>query len=266
MHNARADFGFEKDKQLSRYFYWDKPEKDAKGNARDRKRIWLDKEEFSMFEIWKQQFFYTRKATRENPWQIMPLYHYEPRRWIDRDGNEHWQKPFDQIASTGKTVSLSASRCILGWGYKPLDPKLRAWRTITGSVKRKNPGTWFTAPEGVWAPTMKSTIWNSNRMRVFVKSTPKRVSKRNKASSTYFADHFVHPEAWREVLKKFPKLYLCLAHFGGGDTQWQINPDEDIDKNTWIKTIIDYMLTYENFYTDVSYVFSRRASIRWPAP
>ncbi len=255
MHNARADLGFEKDKQLSRYFYWDKPEKDAKGNARDRKRIWLDKEEFSMFEIWKQQFFYTRKATRENPWQIMPLYHYEPRRWIDRDGNEHWQKPFDQIASTGKNGLFIGFKMYTRLGYKPLDPKLPRMADYYRECEAKKIPVLVHCTRGGMGTHHEEYYLEFEPDEGIRKKYTKKGFKKKQGKLDYFADHFVHPEAWREVLKKFPKLYLCLAHFGGGDTQWQINPDEDIDKNTWIKTIIDYMLTYENFYTDVSYVF-----------
>ncbi len=251
MHNARAEMGSEKDKLMSRYFYWDKPGKDAEGKARKRKKIWLDKEEFSMFEIWKQQFFYTRKAVRENPWQIMPLYHYEPRRWLDREGSEHWEKPFDQIASTGKNGLFIGFKMYTRLGYKPLDPNLPRMEDYYNACEAKKIPVLVHCTRGGMGTHHEKYYLEFESDE----SVRKKYAREKKGEFDYFADHFVHPEAWKEVLEKFPKLYLCLAHFGGGDTQWQINPDEDIDKNTWIKTIIDYLLTYDNFYTDVSYVF-----------
>jgi hypothetical protein len=51
------------------------------------------------------------------------------------------------------------------------------------------------------------------------------------------------PFKWEPVLKKYPKLRLNLAHFGG------------VAKKDWRKKIVDLILEpeYENFYTDISY-------------
>jgi len=48
-----------------------------------------------------------------------------------------------------------------------------------------------------------------------------------------------HPTIWRKVLTKYPKLTICLAHFGGGSEEWQ-------------KEIAQLMLDYDNVYTDLS--------------
>ena len=48
-----------------------------------------------------------------------------------------------------------------------------------------------------------------------------------------------HPRLWRKVLKKYPKLKICLAHFGGGNDEWE-------------KEIRDLILEFEHVYTDLS--------------
>ncbi|NLG17697.1 MAG: amidohydrolase family protein [Fibrobacter sp.] len=70
----------------------------------------------------------------------------------------------------------------------------------------------------------------------------------------YFFKNYVHPEEWRKVLKYFPDLRLCLAHFGGDEwrrgriEEWQT----DGVQSEWIKSIIDLTKEYANVYTDIS--------------
>jgi hypothetical protein len=61
----------------------------------------------------------------------------------------------------------------------------------------------------------------------------------------YFYDNYVHPREWRDVLKKYRNLKLCLAHFGGD--LFPEGPDND-----WIKEIIDLINEFPNVYTDIS--------------
>jgi len=48
-----------------------------------------------------------------------------------------------------------------------------------------------------------------------------------------------HPDIWKKVLKRYPKLKICLAHFGGGSQQWE-------------EAIAKLMIEYEHVYTDLS--------------
>ncbi|MCH2213582.1 MAG: amidohydrolase [Flavobacteriales bacterium] len=48
-----------------------------------------------------------------------------------------------------------------------------------------------------------------------------------------------HPSLWRKVLRKYPDLKICLAHFGGESERWQ-------------NEIAKLMLEYKNVYTDLS--------------
>ncbi len=89
------------------------------------------------------------------------------------------------------------------------------------------------------------------------------------------------PVQWKNVLREFPELKICLAHFGGYDTWkdvWDFekaqqrlaergnasNPDkyDKYDKyRDWIRTIAELVSDYDNVYTDISY-FSNTGSFR----
>ena len=60
---------------------------------------------------------------------------------------------------------------------------------------------------------------------------------------------YAHPKYWREVLKAFPELRLDLAHFGEMDTSWQ-------------KEIMSLCETYENVYTDTSFIIGSALAVK----
>jgi len=71
-------------------------------------------------------------------------------------------------------------------------------------------------------------------------------------NATWFFHHYVSPEAWKPVLENFPKLKLCLAHFGG--SEWRTADQKTWINGVpspWIQGIID-LTRYENVYTDLS--------------
>jgi|GEM_PF-445928 predicted TIM-barrel fold metal-dependent hydrolase len=75
---------------------------------------------------------------------------------------------------------------------------------------------------------------------------------------------FGQPENYRQVLEDFPKLRLCLAHFGSAD-EWILHlkgktPDKG-ESRAWVRMITDLInekdkkgkQKYPNLYTDISY-------------
>ncbi|MBK8782091.1 MAG: amidohydrolase family protein [Anaerolineales bacterium] len=89
------------------------------------------------------------------------------------------------------------------------------------------------------------------------------------------AREFANPANYKKVLEQFPKLHLCLAHFGGSE-EWERHltggtPREGKDA-TWLTIIIDMLREkkanssarkYPNLYTDVSYtLFTETPSYR----
>lgn len=85
--------------------------------------------------------------------------------------------------------------------------------------------------------------------------------------SKYGCNIFLHPQNYEPVLRKYPALKLCFAHFGGDD---EMLPDKyeqplrkrGIDPDNWhneVKRIMglqqpDGTLLYPNVYTDLSYI------------
>lgn len=69
-------------------------------------------------------------------------------------------------------------------------------------------------------------------------------------------NNFTDPKNYHEVLAKFPKLKICLAHMGGGDEVWRwLNTSAaKKDRSTWFGDIMDMIKEYpENIYTDTSF-------------
>lgn len=73
--------------------------------------------------------------------------------------------------------------------------------------------------------------------------------KRTKNSD--FTDVYTDPDNYEYVLKRFPKLKLNLAHFGGAD-EWRkyIRMDKEV---SWYFKVIYLMRKYPNVYADISY-------------
>jgi predicted TIM-barrel fold metal-dependent hydrolase len=71
---------------------------------------------------------------------------------------------------------------------------------------------------------------------------------------------FTDPDAYLPLLQEYPRLRICLAHFGGaGDwTRYLDNPwhsGTDTSKKSWLAKILDMLRSenYPNLWTDISY-------------
>lgn len=72
---------------------------------------------------------------------------------------------------------------------------------------------------------------------------------------------YSQPESYKRVLKEYPTLKLCLAHFGGAE-EWARRLNREVQKNKypeepWVRTIYEMIATgqeqYPNLYADISY-------------
>ena len=72
--------------------------------------------------------------------------------------------------------------------------------------------------------------------------------KRNSKFRLYFSN----PQNYLNILEKYPKLKICMAHFGGDGQieEYLKNPN---DLSNWHRIVRELMEKYENVYTDVSY-------------
>ena len=74
-------------------------------------------------------------------------------------------------------------------------------------------------------------------------------------------DLFSHPENYVPVLRKYPKLKICLAHMGGSDEISYMSSDPspeqkkilDKDGNNWASLLKELMKEHLSLYTDISY-------------
>lgn len=72
------------------------------------------------------------------------------------------------------------------------------------------------------------------------------------------------PDNYIKIMKDFPNLRICLAHFGG-DKDWQDyldNPrdaDDSREETNWVRKILNIMRSrdYTNLYADISYTIFR---------
>ncbi|NPV03530.1 MAG: amidohydrolase family protein [Syntrophaceae bacterium] len=206
----------------------------------------LGKAETKKYEPWKKQVYNTELAVMANPLRLLPLYHYDPRRWqtLGMRGNE---LPFAHVGTGGLFLGF---KIYTAQGYRPWDPRLPILkdfyrRCCIGEIPIVNHCT----PGG--APT-----FDLEKYRDFshLRDTPYDEDQKKACPDPvqYFKRHFVSPEAWREVLNREVEgtslrgLRLCLAHFGG----------EDAEGPEWAKQILSLMLDYPNVYADLSYSFA----------
>lgn len=76
---------------------------------------------------------------------------------------------------------------------------------------------------------------------------------------------YSQPASYKRVLEKYPRLKLCLAHFGGAE-EWARRLNREIQKDKypeepWVRTIYEMIAEghqdYPNLYADISYTAFR---------
>ena len=216
------------------YYYFIRRSADDKENVKKRDPMWLDVGEHSSFKNWDTQRLDTITLAVNFPFRLIPMYHYEPRRWsLDKGatpGSEHnynypqaWDAPFTDIATKSNHGVFIGFKMYTALGYQPLDPKLK---NIEKFYKRcandSIPVLCHCSPGGMYTFERKfylhSYLSNPNNDPAV---SDKYVHWYGDDKVDYFNDHFVNPGAWRDVLRKHGDLKLCLAHFGGADNEWK---------------------------------------------
>lgn len=242
-----------------------------------------DKSEGMKLVKWKKQVKQTKDSAVAFPFRELPLYFYEPRRWRCPSGTimpktmdyGAWDEPFKEVATRTNPGIFAGFKMYPPLGCKPFDELCEYLPEFYERCEReKIPILTHCSPGG-----MCTHDWNfyqefdkchaGMRQEANLKREKKLagilggkrrdvVTEHYEEESTafelsYFYYNYVHPDQWRKVLKYFPDLHLCLAHFGGdewkrgGVNYW----DEEI-QSEWVKSIIDLTREYKNVYTDIS--------------
>ncbi|UYP48539.1 hypothetical protein NEF87_004824 [Candidatus Lokiarchaeum ossiferum] len=90
-----------------------------------------------------------------------------------------------------------------------------------------------------------------------IKINPKNLRKMTRKE---ICSIFSHPFNYLHLLKRWPKLKICLAHFGGAD---EIDkylfpfPQEDVINN-WFWYIREMLIKHKSLYTDISFQWGDR--------
>lgn len=147
-------------------------------------------------------------------------------------------------------------------GYYPFDPRLELVyqyaeeNNIPLMTHCSEGGIYYNAkpvPEQLHAQSMNPqvhTILHEN-------GTPPQKRNYNFTEGTepkIFKNNFLDPENYVDMLKKFPRLKICFAHFGGDLNQLD-RKVKDPKAWTWYDKIKQLILNPEftNVYTDISY-------------
>jgi len=75
-------------------------------------------------------------------------------------------------------------------------------------------------------------------------------------SNKDLCSHFTDPSNWEYVMRDFPNLKICLAHFGSSYYWDKFLDDLAYDETNWFIKIKSMMLKYDNLYTDISFTMN----------
>lgn len=286
-------------------YYW-RTEPHSRGQ-----KVAANKDEVRMHEPWKKQITWTEQAMAENPFRLMPMFHFEPRRYI-KDAKK--EGPFKKVVTADQAGAFVGFKMYSPQGYMPQERHEPVKDVLSGFFSdcasknipimthctpagfytherrfylenepdkaiRENPKYWpsvearLAADEKIRkAKDHVKELENSWQRHIPLKmkrargdvedALEEKEKLHNPGRMRYFYENYVHPEAWRPVLKANPKLRLCLAHFASDGTIWNwrkgltvLTDGQKIpyDKS-WLVSIIELCKEYENFYTDISYL------------
>lgn len=165
---------------------------------------------------------------------IHPFIHIDPR----REGIvEYFKNNLDWIEGVKLYPPL---------GYFPNDIRLKEVYKICEKM-----GLPITVHCGPQTPTYNRS--SKKKIREMLGDYPydKKDDKRKLCS------YFTHPKNYVEILKKYPKLKLCLAHWGS-ECSWDEYLKNPLNKENWFYLIKDMLKKYPNLYTDISFTLNNQ--------
>ena len=223
-------------------------------------------EETVRYEQWKKQIDDTEQVVLANPLQLLPMFHYDPRRWQLRTNAEVFKK-VDENGGLYLGFKMYTAQ-----GYRPWDPRLPVMEDFYAECcKRETPIMNHCTPDG--APSFdreeyfdfvhpNDTPDDQKQKDANGRDAPIFIDPHTGVSQVdpfkglkYFNEQFVAPNAWRQVLDRTVRgtplntLRICLAHFGGNS-----KPGRE-----WGQQIIEMMKEkkkYPNLYADISSSFA----------
>jgi len=227
---------------------------------------------------WKTQKFEYERSACNYPLQLIPMYHYEPRRWrMDSDDKTDtvnfdfggWEYPFRQIVTESKAGLFIGFKMYTPLGYRPLDEKLSQMSNYYAKCEKEkipilnhcSPGGMLTHeqpfykdyiekgykhfPEkksdgSIFAPDASSVYISQVHNNSSVISEPSPTVKTPEEEIQLSNEWFLENYVHPKAWRKVLDKFpnLYLCLAHFGGDDWEFGPAE----SDWIKEIID-MLT-----------------------
>jgi hypothetical protein len=232
-----------------------------------------------VYKSYYYQHIFTVESVKRNPWILIPMFHYDPRRWCNSSGGEMdhdtwvhgpWDDPFRHIATVERSGLFIGFKIYPPLGYKPLDRRLKYLEQFYARcADEKTPILAHCSPGGM--TTHEADFYQKRDVEepfLYVTGDTKDDNSQERlltydplVPEGYFIDKYVHPKNWRPVLEKFPDLKLCLAHFGG--SEWNKDKKGRGLKSDWVKEIVKLTKEFPNVYTDMSCYDLKDSGVRY---
>jgi len=267
------------------YFYYKRESGVAKESA--GKKVLLNREEFKQFNTWKRQIHDSKTAALKNPWRLLLLYHYDPRRWnywnredvisnkllllsnttslktqpepegfaVTDLSKGTWNNPFKEIAGRtekNKPGIFVGFKMYTTQGYMPLDEKCGSLALFYKKCQEEQiPIVTHCSPGGNTIPEMKYY-----KEYLFGKRSNSTTGGDTDATQVSIDNREGAEEYFRDnfvhprAWRKALRKYpqLRLCLAHFGGDDWE----KGREKSDWIKELIAVMDDYKNVYTDIS--------------
>jgi len=223
-----------------------------------------------VFQAYYYQHISTVDSVKKHPWVLIPMFHYEPRRWCNPSGGDMdedtwihgpWDEPFQYIATKKDAGIFIGFKMYPPLGYKPFDSRLpyldkfyaRCADDGIPILSHCSPGGLTSHEKEFYQKRDKKEPSAEMLKEAKSKEPGRKLTYDPLDPDGYFFDEYVHPKNWRPVLDKYRNLKLCLAHFGGAEwdkTRFLKLKGAGLESD-WVKEIIE-LTKYPNVYTDIS--------------
>lgn len=181
------------------------------------------------------------KATLKDT--VIPFIHIDPRR----------EGYYDVFRAAVDELGFEGVKIYPPLGYYPYDTNLQ--KVYSYCEKKGIPILTHCSSSGpVYYKGRKKKLRELLKRSIHIKP-------RLKGSKKELCSQFTDPRNWEPVLKAYPKLKVCLAHFGG-DGEWEEHFKWPKKEDNWYRMIRNLIAKYPSLYTDVSFVMFNKKF--WP--
>lgn len=181
--------------------------------------------------------------------KLIPFVFIDP-----REGEQECLNKLNTCFSAGNNLGFGGIKIYPSLGYYPFHPAMEkvyafaeAHQIPIITHSNKDGGAYYSGrftPQlmsyNSFNPTPESTVYLNHELTPFPE----------KKDARYYANIMMHPLCYYDVLRKFPNLKICLAHFGG---DIEVLAQEGNDPFNWTKAIKALMREFPHVYTDVSF-------------